>query len=1045
MLKSRNIEQVTAPGRFGRALDGRKGCLRIPGDAAYATLPLTIELWVKPIRGGCCLASIPRPDIPGSNKLVLGTCGDFGIVLPGTEPGWFFAGGNIVDGHWHHLAAAFDGKSVRLFLDGHETGRTPFNVKPVELSGRALLIVGTPPDLTDPCASIVEEIRLSRMARNIIGIPSQPMPADEYTIGLWRCGEARSNGIVRDRSKRRNAGRIIGIPDASLDEIDRESFRAGPAAFDTPCPAVSLTSGAAKHPAGPVTLSLDGPWEMAENGVMLERLDPGPWADAVPATVPGSVHGALQASGRLPDPKFARQDKLAHDKSFQTWWFRCKFQRPTEVTAPKLIFDGVAIRCTVWLNRVLLGSHEGMFGGPEFDIGAALQDDNTLVVRIDPAPFSQPKGQFWNTGCQKTVAFSNVYGGHYCNIPALGIWRSVRIEGRPPWRIEAVFVAARDAKRGVVDIRADLRGTPNGWRGMLTGSVEPENFKGRPLKFIWPVSAEAVDCVAHVRLKIPNPRLWWPNGMGEQHLYRLKLSLAAESGGVGDFKQTTFGIRTIAMAPLPGGKDPTLYNWAFVINGEKRFIKGGGWCTMDSSMDFSRARYERLLTLAAQQNCQMLRAWGAGMPETDDFYDLCDRLGLLVMQEWPAGDNDQPYAMIEETVRLNTIRIRNHPSLAMYGGGNELVAPFGPAFTMMGRLAIKLDGTRPFHRTDPWGGSRHDYMCWWSKAHLDHNLTMEAIFYGEFGIASLPVYESVQRYLPDGEKNAWPPPENGSFLHHTPMFNRGEDFARLKQYSGYLTEGATMERFVVSSQLAQSVALRHPLERARTRWPDCTGALYYKFNDNYPAASWATSDWYGAPKIAHYFVQDAFAPVHACVVFESVNNNGKAVSLPVFLLDDNDALAKTAWRVTVRAFNGQLQLIKNQTFAGKGNVGRVKKLGEFALSAQETDTAPLLVVAEVVKAGKRIDRTFYFVNYEAAKDCLFHLPATRLSLRVEGDRAIVTNTGDLPAVGVAVLRPGYLDTFTADDNYFWLDAGEGKAVRVSDTDGLTVEAWNGGS
>ena len=174
-------------------------------------------------------------------------------------------------------------------------------------------------------------------------------------------------------------------------------------------------------------------------------------------------------------------------------------------------------------------------------------------------------------------------------------------------------------------------------------------------------------------------------------------------------------------------------------------------------MDFSRERYERFLDIAASQHVQMLRAWGSGMPETDDFYDLCDRKGIMVIQEWPTAWNshlEQPYPALEETVRLNTLRIRNHPSLVILSGGNESGNPFGPAIDMMGRYAMELDGTRAFHRGEPWGGSQHDYNCWWGRQPLDYNLKMQADFYGEFGIASMPRYESVQRYLPALEKTS---------------------------------------------------------------------------------------------------------------------------------------------------------------------------------------------------------------------------------------------------------------------------------------------------
>jgi beta-mannosidase len=319
---------------------------------------------------------------------------------------------------------------------------------------------------------------------------------------------------------------------------------------------------------------------------------------------------------------------------------------------------------------------------------------------------------------------------------------------------------------------------------------------------------------------------------------------------------------------------------------------------------------------------------------------------------------------------------------------------------------------------------------------------MTSRFFGEFGIASMPAFESVQRYLPEDEKGLWPPKEGGAFTHHTPVFNTMEDMDRLRQYAGYFTAAGSMSRLIEASQIAQSVAVRHTLERARTRWPECTGALMYKLNDNYPAASWSTADWYGAPKISHWFVQDAFAPLHTCVLFDTVNCRGKAVKLPVFLLDDADALAGVEWRAIVRAFDGELNLMEARNFTGRDSVGHVRHLGEFSLTERQTDTAPLLIVAEVYRDGQLADRTFYFVNYEERKDSLFELPRTTLELSVGAGKAVIRNSGQRPAVGAAVLRPGHLASFSASDNYFWLDAGESMRIRVNATEGLTATAWN---
>ncbi len=837
----------------------------------------------------------------------------------------------------------------------------------------------------------------------------------------------------------------------SLDEIDRESYKPGPSPWDSPFETVSLREGPADHPQGPRDLTLDGTWQMAEEGDGAARTA-GEWKDAIPAKVPGSVHAAMFAAGRMPDPRVGRNDAFAREKSFKTWWFRHEFAATVDLVSPRLVFDGVAIRCTVWMNGKRLGEHEGMFGGPSFDVADTIKDRNVLIVKIDPAPYEKgtdfPNGFFngMNVGWTRTVVFNNVYGWHYCNIPALGIWRSVRIEGSPAVRVEHPFVATRDAQNGEIGLALTLRGRKKPWSGTLLGTIKPDNFDGTPFRFEHAVRCDGGAKSLHVGFSIPEPRPWWPNDLGEQNLYRLTLSFVPDGGGPPDTRTTTFGIRTVEMAPLPGGPYPDKYNWIFVINRRPIFVKGAGWCTMDPLMDFSRGRIDRLVTLAKDQHVQMFRCWGSGMPETDDFYDACDRAGILVLQEWPTAWNSherQPYDVLEETVRLNTLRLRNHPSLVMWGGGNESDRPFGKAIDMMGRYAIELDGTRTFHRGEGWGGSVHNYACWWGREPLSHNLTITADFFGEFGLASVPVLESVRRYLPEAERDAWPPPKDGSFAYHTPVFNTMQDMDRLRQYAGGFTAGRTMAEFITGSQLAQAVGVRHTLERARTRWPECAGSLYYKMNDNYPGASWACVDWYGAPKIGHYWFQDAFAPLHACVLLDDLNYIGRSASLPVFLLDDADVLRDAAWAVTVRAFDNRLREIHRGTYNGRGAIDRVRQVGKFSLTSEQTDAMPLFVVVDLQRDSRPVGRTFYFLNYEPMPDSLFQLPATKASLRADNGRLIIRNEGDLPAVAVNVSRPGHADTFRIEDNYFWLDAGESRTLAASETEGTTVDCWNG--
>lgn len=499
----------------------------------------------------------------------------------------------------------------------------------------------------------------------------------------------------------------------SLDDIDRTAFAAGPAPFDTPPVFPILHPGSALHPPSPVAVRLDGLWEMAKDGTPETRLL-GDWPDAISAQVPGSVHAALVRAGWIPDPTVGKNDRLSRENSFKTWWFKKTFDRPENMEHPLLSFDGVAVRMTAWLNSVMLGSHEGMFGGPEFDLSDLLEPVNTLVVRIDPAPYVESTGQpndFFkgmNVGCLYTTVFNNVYGWHYANIPAIGIWRSVRLDDRPPVRLEHPFIGMHEVSTGTIDLHVPIRTDATLSAGTLFITFAPENFSGAVYHLSHPVAGGRTEHTARLRVCLPDAKPWQPVDLGFPHLYRATLSFVPDNGSPGDTTQTTFGIRTIQMASLPGGPYPDKYDWTFVVNGKPLFVKGANWCTMDPLMDFSRERYARFLSFAARQHVMMLRARGSGMPETDDFYDLADRYGIMVMQEWPTPWNShregwQPYALLEETVVRNTLRLRNHPSLVMWGGGNESGDPYGPAIDRMGRASVEMDGTRPFHRGEPWG------------------------------------------------------------------------------------------------------------------------------------------------------------------------------------------------------------------------------------------------------------------------------------------------------------------------------------------------------
>lgn len=837
-------------------------------------------------------------------------------------------------------------------------------------------------------------------------------------------------------------------PISSLDVIERKRFKPGPSPLDRPIAAPEWTKGKAPHAEAPPMIVLDGLWELAEGGEDAERLGGGAWTDAIPARVPGSVHTALVEAGKLPDPSFGENAPLAKAYSHRTWWYRRTFEAVPGMQSPRLLFDGVSPACEVWLNGRPLGYHNGAFGGPHVELGEPLRKRNELIVKVHPAPL----GNEWNVWHQ-TVVFNCNYGWHYVNLPAVGIWRPVRIRGAAEVEIGPPLVAATsaaNAAEGLVDISLDLTGRSDRWSGTLRGTIEPDNFDGPAQTFELRVGESERRRELRIRAAIESPRLWWPLDMGEQPLYRLKLSFAPEGGGLPDSLETTFGIRSIEMAPLPEGSNPERYDWTFVVNGKPFFAKGSGWCTMDALMDFSREKYDHFLTLAAAQHVKLLRAWGGGMPETDDFYDLCDRKGILVMQEWPTcwGSHvHQPADALEETVRLNTLRLRNHPSLVMWGGGNEIGSGLDSAsMDMMGRLSVELDGTRPFHLTDPWGGSTHDHIVWngWTPAYsFDYYANLESVLLGEYGLASAPNLESVRRYMPKEELEQWPPEPGKSFYHHLPAFDTRDEMRILTEFAESFVRCDSVEAFVTGTQLAQATSLRHKMEQARTRWPHETGNITYKLNDVYIGVSWATVDWYGAPKMAHYFAQDANSPLAAVVRFGKLNSPEEDQELPVYVLDDNGELDGD-WTVRVRAYDPALALVSEKTFPGKGRAPEASRVGSFELKAAPPERAPALIVSELLdEGGSPLYRTFYWLNFDARQGVLMRLPKTSLEVAADdaSGTATVVNVGAFPAVGVELYRDS-AEPFVAGDNFFWLDPGESKTVSVSETAGVGARGWN---
>jgi beta-mannosidase len=257
--------------------------------------------------------------------------------------------------------------------------------------------------------------------------------------------------------------------------------------------------------------------------------------------------------------------------------------------------------------------------------------------------------------------------------------------------------------------------------------------------------------------------------------------------------------------------------------------------------------------------------------------------------------------------------------------------------------------------------------------------------------------------------------------------------------------------FIRGSQLAQATGIRVVLEKMRTRFPLSTGVIYYKLTDVYPGCSWSTIDWYGVPKIAHYFVKNAYSPLQVVALFKSFSYKPEDIlQTEIWLLDDRKELRKG--EVSVRLFDGKLQMVAERKIEfvsnGKGNL----LIGKLDLCVPKENHIPLLLVLDLLENGRKLARNYYWFNFREAPGCLFNLPKTKLSARIEGNKIIVKNIGELPAVGVYVFAPEISDCLRLEDGYFWLEPGEEREIRfelMPNIEGkrkklkkLEIGAWN---
>ena len=807
------------------------------------------------------------------------------------------------------------------------------------------------------------------------------------------------------------------------------------------------------------TIDLNGAWQLIEKPLT----DPeatGPaalnWDAALHAVVPGEVHLDLLRHGRIAEPLYDRNAPACAWVEDRFWWFRRSFTHDGAGGArAELVCDGLDLNAVLWLNGAEIGRAANALIAHRFEVTQALRKgDNELIVRLDAGVAeakSKPLAKY-GKGTHESIwvrkaAFT--FGWDWApRLVNCGIWRPVRIELLDTVALRDVWVRTRLSRKGrgaIVTVATDVENvTDASADAALTLSIPGVGKRTLALKALAPGRAR-IEAV----FKVVRPRLWWPRPLGKPHLYTLdaRLSVGRSSSAQ---RTVRFGIREIALlqeplADVPGGK-----SFTFAVNGEKCFVNGANWAPLDGIVArVTPEKRERVLSLVRDANLNMLRVWGGGIYEEDDFYDFCDANGILLWHDFMMacfiypGDDAGFRRRLAAEIEAAVPRLRNHPSIALWCGSNESDWAFDsnwyPGCESNASLVLEhglipgllktLDPDRPYRPTSPWGGEDvndedQGDQHWWSisiasggNEQIDYRNYRRAhcTFNSEYGYFGMPALESICDYLPEGQRAV----DAEGFRFHTNAhgFTLKQRVGNLKVLAAIdLLAGdaaaMSLEQLVDASQLLQAEALKTAIEQSRRRKFDCGGSMFWMFPDAWGEIGWSVVDYYLRKKASYDAIRRASAPVLVSIKEEECG-------VSTWVVNDTRARVKGTLECSLVSFEGKVRSRSKQTVVIPPNASvrcvmermNLMRSGDFY---QARLTGPDGAIAENV---------FFFMNFKSVK-----MPPAKVSVKVlkrNKRSAVLRLNTDVFAHFVRVDPPAGLDT---DDRCFDLLPGGSRDI-----------------
>ncbi|GAB1155345.1 glycoside hydrolase family 2 protein [Paenibacillus illinoisensis] len=803
----------------------------------------------------------------------------------------------------------------------------------------------------------------------------------------------------------------------------------------------------------------------------------------LPAQVPGCVHTDLLKLDKIPDPFYGTNEKEIQWIDKKDWEYRTVFDINEDLLSQEhleIVFDGLDTYADVYVNDQHVLSADNMFRVWNVDVKSIvkasgnvlrirfrspIQEDLPKLEKLGYAlPASNDQSDVGGLGDKRVSIFARKAPYHYGwdwgpRFVTSGIWREARLEGWSEVRINDVFIRQNEVTASAAS---------------LTAIVEVETFN--PIETIirigtdgqtWEQAASLQAGVQTIEIpvSINEPKLWWSRGLGDPHMYSFVTEVLKGEQVLADSTVKT-GLRSIR---LVRDKDEAGASFYFELNGVAVFAKGANHIPNDSFItEITAERYRHEIVSAAESNMNMLRVWGGGIYEEDVFYELCDEYGLLVWQDFMfacsmyPGDEAFLNSVRHEAID-NVKRLRNHPSIVLWCGNNEIDSAWAHYIEDGGwgwkkdynaeqREKIWADYEAIFHEllpevveayapgVDYWPssplvsltndekqhanpstseGDIHYWGVWHSVEPFENYNVYVGRFMSEYGFQSFPEYKSVRKYAEEEDLAL----ESEVMLAHQ---KNGAGNRLIKQYMDmYMHEPKDFPSFLYMSQVLQAEAMKTAIEAHRRRKPYCMGTLYWQMNDCWPVASWAGMDYFGNWKALQYYAKRSFSDVLVSV--DGTNED----RTDVYLISDQLQPVEGQLQVQLIGFDGTVYREEEHAVSLESNSGKQVLSLNNTDWLQGHDAAATLLRLELKQNGHaNIVQEHYFAP---SKDLALKQAAIQVTEVQESDGSYVVLESDTLAkqVWISTEAEGVFS-----DNFFDLIPGIPVKVKFTSREGL---------